>query len=65
VFGPSFFGASHYGPTYFPPGGEIVEIEAPAKGGGAGTEHIQRKDLIEEENEIIMAVIMKFLDLEG
>jgi len=46
-------------------GGDIVEIEAPAKGGGAGTEYIQRKDLINEENEIIMAVIKAFLEKEG
>jgi len=46
-------------------GGDIVEIEAPAKGGGAGTEYIRRKDLIDGENAIIMAVIQAFLDKEG
>ena len=40
------------------------DIELPS-GGGAGTDHYKRKDLIEEENAIIMAVIKAFLEKEG
>lgn len=35
MFGPSFFGASHYGADYFPPSGSFVP-EEPTVGGGQG-----------------------------
>jgi len=45
---------------------EIIEPPTePAKGGGAGTTYDKRRKLIDEENEAIMAVIIKFLEVEG
>jgi len=46
-------------------GEAIVEPIPERGGGGAGTEYIRRKDLIDNENAIIMAVIKKFLEVEG
>lgn len=48
-------------------GREEVIVEPPVEPtrGGGGTEYIRRKGLIEEENAIIMAIIIKFLEVEG
>jgi len=36
MFGPAYFGQSFYGPTYYPPGGDVVVVEEPTGTGLRG-----------------------------
>lgn len=67
MFGPAYFGTSHYGPTYFPPGGDVEDHSLPATHGGGAWPGIggKKKKRDDEEKAIIMAVIKQFLELEG
>lgn len=56
MFGPAFFGVSHYGGTYFPPGGNVVEIPSTGAGGNYGR---PLPSLQEYEKRI-----KKYLDIE-
>ncbi len=59
MFGPAYFGVTHYGPVYFPPAGIGVDV-GPQPGGGTGKSRRQipgttsnRSIAIREDEEVL------------
>ena len=67
MFGPAYFGTTHYAPTYFPPDGDIIELpaEQPGIGGGSWPGIGGQKKKYDDTEEWIMMVIKEFLKREG
>lgn len=63
MFGPAYFGVTHYGPTYFPPAGADLDI-GPQPGGGTGKKskrHVpgitSNRAIAMREDEELMAML--------